>query len=120
MSPGYRSFLEAVFSTYTVLFIGFGGNDPDLDGIVDRLSTIYERSIGQHFLLIFLDEFSALERGRLLEDKRLDCITYRRDASHSQVVEFLLALSQCLAPDAHVEDPFAGENGSCVRFLGKS
>jgi len=31
MSPGYRSFLEVVFSSYTVLFIGFGGNDPDLD-----------------------------------------------------------------------------------------
>jgi hypothetical protein len=38
LSPGYRSFLEAVFSSYTVLFVGFGGNDPDLDGIVDRLS----------------------------------------------------------------------------------
>jgi hypothetical protein len=109
MSPGYRSFLEVVFSTYTVLFIGFGGNDPDLDGIVDRLSTIYERSIGQHFLLISEDELSALERRRLLEDKRLDCITYRRDASHSQVVEFLLALSQRLAPDADVEVPFAGK-----------
>ena len=120
LSPGYRSFLEAVFSNYTVLFVGFGGNDPDLDGVVDRLSTIYERSIGQHFILISEDEFSALERRRLLEDKRLDCITYRRDASHSQVVEFLRALSQRMAPEADVEAPFAGEERQPRVFISGS
>lgn len=120
LSPGYRSFLEAVFSSYTVLFVGFGGNDPDLDGIVDRLSTIYERSIGQHFILISEDEFSALERRRLLEDKRLDCITYRRDASHSQVVEFLRAISQRMAPEAEVEAPFAGEERQPRVFISGS
>lgn len=120
LSPGYRSFLEAVFSSYTVLFVGFGGSDPDLDGIVDRLSTIYERSIGQHFILISEDEFSALERRRLLEDKRLDCITYRRDASHSQVVEFLRALSQRLSPDTDVEVPFVGEERQPRVFISGS
>jgi TIR domain/SIR2-like domain len=116
LSPGY----EAVFSSYTVLFVGFGGNDPDLDGVVDRLSTIYERSIGQHFILISEDEFSALERRRLLEDKRLDCITYRRDASHSQVVEFLRALSQRMVPEADVEVPFAGEKRQPRVFISGS
>lgn len=71
LSPEYRSFLENIFATYTVLFIGFGGNDPDLDAVIDRLSALYERSIGQHFLLISEDEFLPLERRRLLEDKRL-------------------------------------------------
>jgi hypothetical protein len=120
LSPGYRSFLEAVFSSYTVLFVGFGGTDPDLDGIIDRLSTIYERSIGQHFILISEDEFSALERRRLLEDKRLDCITDRRDASHSQVVEFLRALSQRTAPDAEEEVPFVGEQRQPRVFISGS
>ena len=45
LSPGYRSFLETVFASYTVLFVGFGGADPDLNGVVDRLSIIYERSV---------------------------------------------------------------------------
>lgn len=106
LSPAYRSFLETVFASYTVLFVGFGGNDPDLDAVVDRLSAIYERSIGQHFLLISDAEFSALERRRLLEDKRLDCITYERDSNHSQVGEFLKALSLRVAPGAEVPTPF--------------
>jgi hypothetical protein len=109
LSPAYRSFLETVFASYTVLFVGFGGADPDLDGVIDRLSTIYERSISQHFILISEDEFPAFERRRLLEDKRLDCITYKRDASHSQVVEFLRALAQRTEADAGVEVPFVGD-----------
>lgn len=106
LSPAYRSFLETVFASYTVLFVGFGGNDPDLDAVVDRLSAIYERSIGQHFLLISEGEFTALERRRLLEDKRLDCITYKQDAHHSQVGEFLKALSLRAAPGGEIPTPF--------------
>jgi hypothetical protein len=119
LSPGYRSFLETVFATYTVLFVGFGGADPDLDGIVDRLSAIYERSIGQHFLLISEQEFTALERRRLLEDKRLDCITYEGDASHSQLVEFLRALSELTAPGVEVEAPFADDRRARVFLSGR-
>jgi len=99
LSPAYRSFLETVFATYTVLFIGFGGEDPDLNDITDKLSSVYERSIGQHFILIPNDAFSPIERRRLLEDKRLDCITYEKDDSHSQVVEFLKALAVRAKPD---------------------
>lgn len=120
LSPAYRSFLETVFASYTVLFVGFGGNDPDLDAVVDRLSAIYERSIGQHFLLISEGEFTALERRRMLEDKRLDCITYERDADHSQVVEFLKALSIRVAPGADVPTPFEATKQRPRAFISGS
>jgi len=99
-SPAYRSFLETVFATYTVLFVGFSGDDPDLNDVTDKLSTVYERSIGQHFILLPNDAFSPIERRRVLEDKRLDCITYDKDANHSQVIEFLKALAIRSQPDA--------------------
>jgi hypothetical protein len=120
LSPAYRSFLETVFATYTVLFVGFGGSDPELDGIIDRLSTIYERSIDQHFILISEDEFSALERRRLLEDKRLDCITYKRDASHTQVGEFLRAVAQRTTAEVEELSPFAGDQRQSRIFLSGS
>ena len=41
LDPAYRSFLEAIFSCYTVLFVGYGAADPDLNGVLERLSTIY-------------------------------------------------------------------------------
>jgi len=119
-SPAYRSFLETIFSSYTVLFVGFGGNDPDLEGIVDRLSTIYERSLSQHFILISENEFSALERQRLLEDKRLDCITYQKDSSHSQVVEFLKALSQRTTMQTEEPKPFKSKERQPRIFISGS
>ena len=119
-SPAYRSFLETIFASYTVLFIGFSGSNPDLDGIIDRLSTIYERSLSQHFILISEDEFSALERRRLLEDKRLDCITYQKDSSHSQVVEFLKALSQRTNMQTEEPKPFKSEERRPRIFISGS
>ena len=119
-SPAYRSFLETVFASYTILFVGFSGNDPDLDGIVDRLSTIYERSLSQHFILISEDEFSALERRRLLEDKRLDCITYQKDSSHSQVVEFLKALSLRITMQTEEPEPFKSKGRQPRIFISGS
>ena len=119
-SPAYRSFLETIFASYTVLFVGFSGSDPDLDGIIDRLSTIYERSLSQHFILTSEDEFSALERRRLLEDKRLDCITYQKDSSHSQVVEFLKALSQRTNMQTEEPKPFKSEERRPRIFISGS
>lgn len=120
LSPGYRSFLETLFSTYTVLFLGFGGADPDLDGIIDRLSTIFERGIGQHFILISEDEFSPIERLRLLEDKRLDCITYQKDDNHSQVVEFLKAVTLRVTEQTTVPQPFQGGHKKPRAFISGS
>lgn len=119
-SPAYRSFLETVFASYTVLFVGFSGSDPDLDGIVDRLSTIYERSLSQHFILVSEDEFSAIERHRLLEDKLLDCITYKKDTSHSQIVEFLRALSQRTTMQIDEPKPFISEERQPRIFISGS
>jgi hypothetical protein len=117
LSPAYRSFLETIFSTYTVLFLGFGGADPDLDGIIDRLSTIFERGIGQHFILLPEDEFTPIERLRLLEDKRLDCITYQKDDTHSQVLEFLKAVTQRVTEGAAAADPFKGRGKAPRAFV---
>lgn len=120
LSPGYRSFLETIFSTYTVLFLGFGGSDPDLEGIIDRLSTIFERGVGQHFILMGEGEFSAIERLRLLEDKRLDCIPYQPDGTHSQVLEFLKALVVRTTQNKEVASPFISKEKRPRAFISGS
>ena len=106
LDPSYRSFLETVFATYTVLFVGFGTEDPDLTAVIDRLSAVYERSVGKHYILVPEDTFSAMERRRLLEDKRLDCITYIKDQAHSQLVEFLKAIASLSRQPESMESPF--------------
>ena len=117
LEPGYRSFLETLFATYTVLFVGFSADDPDLTAVIERLSALYERSIGQHFLVVPEDAFSAIERRRLLEDKRLDCITYKKDEFHSQVVEFLKAISLLSQQEAPAETLFPRDEGHRLRVF---
>lgn len=88
-APGYRQFLETLFATHTVLFIGFGGQDPDLDNILDRLAAIYSRTLDRHYILLPVGRMNATQKRRLALDRRLEVIEYLIDSSHSQVLAFL-------------------------------
>ncbi|MCR9171330.1 MAG: SIR2 family protein [bacterium] len=93
-TPEYLNFLETLFTTHTVLFVGFGGSDPDLDYILDRLSSVFSRTLDRHFVLLPETKFNLTEKRRLLLDKRLEIIEYKTDKTHSQVDSFLNELYQ--------------------------
>jgi len=95
-SPEYLSFLETLFTTQTVLFIGFGGSDPDLDYLLNRLSTIFSRTLSKHFLLMPNTKFNFTERRRLLLDNRLEVIEYDSENNHHQIIDFLQLLSRAV------------------------
>ena len=88
-APEYRQFLETIFSVYTVLFIGFGGSDPDLDNILEKLSTVFSRTIDKHYILLPEKKFNTTEKKRLLIDKRLEVIEYEPENNHRQVDDFI-------------------------------
>ena len=83
--PVYRHFLETVFATNTVVFIGYGGSDPDLDEIHNKLSNIYESAFEPNYLVLPRGRFNLAEKQRLLRDKRLAVLEYEPDAGHSQL-----------------------------------
>lgn len=91
-SPNYLSFLETIFTTHTVLFIGFGGSDPDLDYLLGRLSTIFSRTLNKHYILAPNNKFNFTEKRRLLLDKRLDVIEYDPKNNHEEVGVFIKEL----------------------------
>lgn len=93
-TPEYLHFLETLFTTHTVLFIGFSGNDIDLDFVTDRLSTIYSRTLNKHYILLPNDKYNLTEKRRLLLDKRLEVIDYEKDKSHSEVDFFFNTLDE--------------------------
>jgi hypothetical protein len=95
-SPEYLSFLETLFTTQTVLFMGFGGSDPDLDYLLNRLSTIFSRTLSKHFLLMPNTKFNFTERRRLLLDNRLEVIEYDPQNNHHQINDFLQLLSKTI------------------------
>jgi hypothetical protein len=111
MEPAYRSFLESIFSTYTVLFIGVGPDDPDLNAIIERLSAVFEGGLDHHFILVSDKVFTPLEERRLLSDKQLKVITYESDSSHSQVLEFLKAIRPALLMELDMSEATARAPG---------
>ena len=105
-SPEYRQFLETLFSVYTVLFIGYGGSDPDLENILERLSTIFDRTLDKHYILLPENKFNFADRKRLLLDKRLEVIEYEIDNTHSQVDAFIQELADYFNDKIIIEKEF--------------
>lgn len=95
-TPEYLHFLETLFTTHTVLFVGFSGNDIDLDFVTDRLSTIYSRTLNKHYILLPSTKYNLTEKRRLLLDKRLEVIDYEEDSKHSQVDYFFNTLDELI------------------------
>jgi hypothetical protein len=90
---GYRQFLEAIFSVYTILFVGFSGTDPHLLSILDELSSTY-RDRAVHFILFREDprapqvNISPVEKQRWEADRYVRFMTYPYNDStkdHSQI-----------------------------------
>lgn len=95
-TPEYLHFLETLFTTHTVLFVGFSGSDIDLDFIIDRLSTIYSRTLNKHYILLPETKYNLTEKRRLLLDRRLEVIEYQSDEGHTQVDMFFKKLDELL------------------------
>lgn len=95
-TPEYLHFLETLFTTHTVLFVGFSGSDVDLDFVIDRLSTIYSRTLNKHYILLPETKYNLTEKRRLLLDRRLEVIEYQKDDSHSQVNAFFNRIDEVI------------------------
>jgi hypothetical protein len=95
-TPEYLHFLETLFTTHTVLFVGFSGNDIDLDFVIDRLSTIYSRTLNKHYILLPKSKYNLTEKRRLLLDRRLEVVEYEEDPKHIQVDYFFDTLDKII------------------------
>lgn len=104
-TPEYLHFLETLFTTHTVLFVGFSGSDNDLDFVIDRLSTIYSRTLNKHYILLPNTKFNLTEKRRLLLDRRLEVIEYEQDPKHLQVDYFFDSLNEILNPSKPSKKP---------------
>lgn len=89
----YQSVLEAIFLTSSVLFIGFGYSDPDLESITSKVAVFDGRS-KRHWILVPKGKFPMLKLKRLWADKGINAINYDSDVQHSGVVQFLNRLSR--------------------------
>ncbi len=75
-SQEYREFLERLFCEYSVLFLGYGGTDPDIDALYDKLLATRPAGHRMHYMLSLKDSMTGIEKRRLLQDRSIKVIEY--------------------------------------------
>jgi hypothetical protein len=96
-NPGYQKALDTLFSSKTILFIGFGLNDPDLLLHLDELQAAFAGYTGTHYALMDSARYNATTRRRYEADYGIQIIPYTPStADHREVRVFLAELAKNL------------------------
>lgn len=74
-SPEYRNLIEKIFKNFTIIFIGYGRKDPDIESIIDKLF-ITSSSKKIHYMLSKEDSLTNIEKARLHKDRNIKVIEY--------------------------------------------
>lgn len=89
-SSGYRTFLKALFLDRTVLFLGFGLNDPELRLLLEELREIFDGHTPLHYALLDVNGTTGTEQANFELHYGVRIIPYTPAASdHPEVIEFL-------------------------------
>jgi SIR2-like domain len=93
----YINCLEFIISNASVLFVGFGGSDPDLDSITSRVAQ-FDGRVQRHWMVVPEGALPILKAKRLANDRGIRVIEYphdaKRDPNHSGLVSFFERLGQ--------------------------
>lgn len=92
----YRFCVESIFGLSSVLFIGFSGSDPDLEGIISRVAAFDGRN-RRHWMVVPKGSLPGLKAKRFGKDKGINIVEYSKDEFHSGLVKFLRQLSKALS-----------------------
>jgi SIR2-like domain len=88
----YIRCLESIITGSSLLFVGFGGADPNLEGILSRVSLFDGRSSKRHWMVTLGDDIPALKTKRLWLDKGIKTVRYQ--TNHTELARFLKNLSE--------------------------
>lgn len=85
----YLETLKKIFLSYTVLFVGFSYNDPDIEYVITELAHSFNSENRMHYLLIAEGNYNELEVEYMKQAERITVINYNNsDETHSGVDAF--------------------------------
>jgi hypothetical protein len=112
----YRQCLETIFAMSSILFVGFSGSDPDIEGITSRVAAFDGRS-RRHYMLVTKGSMPSLKAKRFWKDKGINIIEYSHDEAHSGLVRFLSELSNRSRSDTQHEMQSTSDRAEKFTFL---
>jgi WD40 repeat protein len=102
-NEAFDHFFGALWLTKTILFVGFGLADPDLNFRFDKLNTAFKEFGGQHYALLSYSPSAQLKFRELEANYHIHPIPYR--GGHGQVTSFFRTLAQLVAQTKRAEEP---------------
>ena len=92
-NPACRTHLTTLFTTRTVLFLGYGLADPDLMLVLDALREHFRDHTATHYALMPEDRAPAFKRDRWEKDHGIRVLSYPPTDGHPEVQQFLESLA---------------------------
>jgi hypothetical protein len=94
-SPYVRSFMQAIFLNFTLLFVGYSLSDPDFQLVIKELNLIFQGTTPPHYAL--LPDPHEFTTEHLMDRMNIQVIPYSSKQKHREAVEFLAELRK-IAP----------------------
>lgn len=91
--PGYRSLLQSIFTTKSIVFLGVSFDDPEFNQLLDYLHDSYHGGGPTHYLLIEEKKMNNTLARRYMEDFKIETMTFKNDdKDYKGIEEFLTFL----------------------------
>lgn len=87
-SIGYKSILQVLFTTNTILFLGTSLTDPELTLLLGFLRNAYHEGGPKHYALMNQNDVQNIISERWRKDYGINIITYDPNGEHKEVLEF--------------------------------
>ena len=95
-SLGYKSVLQVLFTTNTILFLGTSLTDPELNLLLGFLRNAYHEGGPKHYALIDETKINEITSERWRKDYGINIIAYNPVDNHREVLEYLTELKAAI------------------------
>ncbi len=93
----YQSLLSAMFTMFTIVFVGVSMTDPEITLLLNYIADSFAPGSGpSHFALMVEEHVTGVEKDRWFKDLNVQLIPVSKADNYAEVTEFLLALQSTL------------------------
>jgi hypothetical protein len=93
----YQSLLSAMFTMFTIIFVGASMTDPEIMLLLNYIADSFAAGSGpSHFALMVEEDITRVEKDRWFADLNVQLIPVSKAHNYAEIVEFLRALQATL------------------------
>lgn len=93
--PAYQHMLATMFSMYTMIFIGASMTDPELNLMLNYVSSTFQPDSGPiHYAVMTKEEVTEVEKERWFKDFKIKVIAVSSADEYKELTEFVVALGE--------------------------